>query len=109
MVLNHRDRVINAFKSVHSGHRIIITVVLLFIGSAIFSTANEWGFNLDEIYREKINTPVMDSRPAGGYSEIVKSVAIRYKVDPNLITAMIEIESKGNSRAVSPRGAKGLM
>ena len=109
MVLNHRDRVINAFKSVHSGHPIIITVVLLFIGSAIFSTATELVFNPDKIYREKINTPVMDSRPAGDYSEIVKSVAIRHKVDPNLITTIIEIESKGNSRVVSPRGAKGLM
>ncbi len=109
MVLNHRARAINAFKSVHSGYRMIIAVVLLFIGSAIFSTANEWGFNLNKLYREKINTPITDSRPAGVYSEIVKSMAIRYEVDPNLITTIIEIESKGNSRAVSPRGAKGLM
>lgn len=109
MLLNHRDRVINAFKSVHSGRRIIIVVVLLFIGSAIFSSANEWVFNLDKIYRGRINKPVRDSRPAGDYSEIVKSMAIKYEVDPNLITAIIEIESKGNSRARSPRGAKGLM
>jgi len=43
------------------------------------------------------------------YSDIVKSAAQRYKVDPNLIRAIIIRESGGDPQAISPKGAKGLM
>lgn len=38
----------------------------------------------------------------------IKHVAKRQKVDPKLITAIIAVESGGNPKAVSPKGAKGL-
>ena len=37
-----------------------------------------------------------------GYSEI-------YELDPDLVRAVIYVESGGNARAVSPKGASGLM
>lgn len=40
---------------------------------------------------------------------IVASAAHEYGVDPRLIRAVIQAESGGNHRAVSPRGAMGLM
>jgi hypothetical protein len=43
------------------------------------------------------------------YTAIVRKAAKRHRVDPRLIAAIIEIESGGNPRAVSFRGAKGLM
>ena len=49
--------------------------------------------------------PVADNTLEG----IVSSAAQEYGVDPRLIRAVIQAESGGNPRAVSPRGAMGLM
>ena len=43
------------------------------------------------------------------YDAIITRVADRYHIDPNLIKAMIMAESSYNPRAVSKKGAKGLM
>jgi hypothetical protein len=39
----------------------------------------------------------------------IKEVAARYRVSPRLVAAIIEAESEFNPRAVSRRGARGLM
>src|SRR2546429_622277 len=39
----------------------------------------------------------------------IKDVATRYDVPENLVATIVEIESRFNPRAVSPRGAQGLM
>lgn len=46
---------------------------------------------------------------ANVYSKHIQSAARKHKVDPHLITAIIETESKGNPMALSSKGAKGLM
>ncbi len=43
------------------------------------------------------------------YQEEIFKNAAQFKIDPYLIAAVIKIESKFDSDAVSPRGAKGLM
>jgi len=43
------------------------------------------------------------------WTPVVAPVAARYQLDPELILRMIEAESGGNPRAVSPKGAMGLM
>ena len=43
------------------------------------------------------------------YSEIVLSMAKKHKVDWRLVAAVLEVESNFNPRAVSPKGALGLM
>jgi hypothetical protein len=44
-----------------------------------------------------------------GYHPIINKKAKENDVDPSLITAVIKAESNGNPRAVSRKGAKGLM
>jgi soluble lytic murein transglycosylase-like protein len=43
------------------------------------------------------------------YGVIIKSKAMKYSVDPSLIEAVIKVESSFNARAVSRKGALGLM
>jgi len=57
------------------------------------------------ISRKKNHLPRLDS----DIDEIVNDTAKTFNLDPNLIRAVIQAESAGNPRAVSPKGAKGLM
>ncbi|MFQ5853029.1 MAG: lytic transglycosylase domain-containing protein [Candidatus Binatia bacterium] len=43
------------------------------------------------------------------FESIVRSVSDRYGVDPNLVWAVMKVESNFNPRAVSRKGARGLM
>jgi soluble lytic murein transglycosylase-like protein len=56
-------------------------------------------------------TNVSDSRyvPPDTYDDLIRRAADRYNVPFSLIKAMIHVESAFNARAVSPKGAKGLM
>jgi soluble lytic murein transglycosylase-like protein len=42
-------------------------------------------------------------------SDVVNSASGRYRLDPDLVTSVIKAESGFNVRAVSPKGAQGLM
>jgi soluble lytic murein transglycosylase-like protein len=43
------------------------------------------------------------------YDPIVKTYALKYRIDPDLVHSIIQAESNYDSRAVSPKGAAGLM
>ena len=59
--------------------------------------------------RERRNYLSFASQPSGRFEVAVRSASERYGVDPALIWAVMKVESNFNSRAVSPKGAKGLM
>lgn len=47
--------------------------------------------------------------PQSPYGKIIYDVAIRHSINPHLVAALIHVESSFNPRAVSPKGACGLM
>lgn len=47
--------------------------------------------------------------PEGPYGEMIFETARRHKVNPQVVAALIRAESAGNIRAVSHKGARGLM
>lgn len=55
-----------------------------------------------------INWDDLDQRERR-YDHIIKAAALRYDIDPSLIKAIIQVESRFDHQAVSPRGANGLM
>jgi len=74
------------------------------------------GKKADKILKEK-KTPTPEqarsveriSRDSGDFHDIVHKKASTYDVDPSLIKAVIKTESNWNSRAISRKGAMGLM
>jgi len=49
------------------------------------------------------------NRVRGNWESLITDISKRFGVDENLVTAVIARESAGNPRAISPKGAKGLM
>jgi len=48
-------------------------------------------------------------RPKANLSDVVNEASGRYRLDPDLVNSVIKAESGFNVRAVSPKGAQGLM
>jgi hypothetical protein len=55
------------------------------------------------------NETASQSSSPEDYGSYVQSVASKYEIEPELIHAVIKTESNGNHRAVSRKGAMGLM
>jgi hypothetical protein len=49
------------------------------------------------------------ARPTANLNEVVNDASSRYRLDPDLVNSVIKAESGFNVRAVSPKGAQGLM
>jgi Transglycosylase SLT domain/Domain of unknown function (DUF4124) len=61
-----------------------------------------------QIKSHPVNKAVGTPSPAD-YSAYVHKAASKYEIEPELIRAVIKTESNGNHRAVSKKGAMGLM
>jgi len=106
---------------------IVLLSCLLFFAPAAFSdiykytdengvvcyTDAPYGRKTEEVMKEKkikgkklIEKEVINSRD---YSSHVQRAASKYEIEPELIHAVIKTESNGNHRAVSRKGAMGLM
>ena len=53
--------------------------------------------------------PSEQPRQRSAYNSLIEKYASQYRLDPSLIHSMIATESGFNHRAVSPKGAQGLM
>jgi soluble lytic murein transglycosylase-like protein len=57
-----------------------------------------------------LNLPVSSrTSPKPSLNEVVNEASDRYRLDPDLVNSVIKAESGFNVRAVSPKGAQGLM
>lgn len=103
---------------------VIISLSLLFFVTDAFSDVYKYtdengvvcytdtplGKKADLIYRDSANKEKSSEKTGlSGYSTYVKKAASKYQIEPELIHAVIKTESNGNHRAVSNKGAMGLM
>src|SRR5579863_3873529 len=99
----------NGFSIRHERREVVGSVTRLYLG------ADRDGYvdvPTDEIdrFEKDLSAPAgattHNSRPM---NEVINAVSSRYHLDPDLINSVIHAESGFNPRAVSPKGAQGLM
>ena len=61
------------------------------------------------IVREITPSRSRSSSSSVPYLDLIQQIAKSYDLNPELVKAVIKIESNFNAKAVSPKGAKGLM
>jgi soluble lytic murein transglycosylase-like protein len=80
----------------------------------VTNTGEKSGYKVLSRYREFVGSSGMGLRSAKSgdaskYEEAVLEAAKRFALDPTLVKAVIRAESNFNPRAISPKGAMGLM
>ena len=58
---------------------------------------------------DRISAPAANSDHVPSLEEIVLAACSRYSIDPDIIYSLIRAESDFDPKAVSPKGARGLM
>src|SRR5579864_1176532 len=97
----------NGFSIRHQRREIIGSVTRLYLGADRNGYVDVPTADIDRIEQD-LSTPVAapGSQPM---NEVITAVSGRHHLDPDLINSVIHAESGFNPRAVSPKGAQGLM
>jgi soluble lytic murein transglycosylase-like protein len=100
----------NGFSIRHERREVLGSVTRLYLaadnnGYVDVPTANIEHFEKDLPAPVAVGTPV----PPQSMKEVINSISSRHHLDPDLINSVIHAESGFNPKAVSPRGARGLM
>jgi len=100
---------------------LVIPVIMLLhplpvADAAMYSYVDQFGrlhftnVPADSRYKEIPDFDAVRSAAVNGrYGDFIRTAADAYNLDPELIRAVIEVESNFNPFAVSPKGAMGLM
>jgi soluble lytic murein transglycosylase-like protein len=105
----------NGFTIRHEHRLVMGTTTRLFLGADDFSftdvpTAEITGYEPAPaaIPPSATSSPVKSASPPP-LNQLVDSASATYHLDPDLVNSVIHAESGFNTRAVSPKGARGLM
>jgi transglycosylase-like protein with SLT domain len=108
----------NGFSIRHDHRQIIGTITRLYIGgdqSSFVDIPTTEIDHFESIPETPVPAPALPANlhPATPHpfdlNQTVKSASGTYQLDPDLVTSVIRAESGFNTRALSPKGAQGLM
>jgi soluble lytic murein transglycosylase-like protein len=115
----------NGFSIRHERRQVIGTITRLYVDGDDSSFVDVPTEEIDHFEASPIEAPALAPRPdqpashpelqaenAGqplDLSEVIKAASGTYRLDPDLVNSVIRAESGFNVRAVSPKGAQGLM
>jgi hypothetical protein len=104
----------NGFSIRHEKSEIVGTVTRLYLGTDRTGYVDIPTTEIDRFEKDlappikiPVSVPVPD-RPQS-LNKVIDSISDRHHLDPDLINSVIHAESGFNPRAVSPKGAQGLM
>jgi hypothetical protein len=100
----------NGFSIRHERREVIGSVTRLYLGADRDGYVDVPTIEIDG-FEKDLSAPATGKVHAGSQpmNELIKSVSNRHHLDPDLINSVIHAESGFNPRAVSPKGAQGLM
>ena len=100
----------NGFSIRHEQRETVGSVTRLYLGT---DKAEYVDIDTDQIERfEEDLSPLVPLTPPArpqNLNEVINAISDRHHIDPDLINSVIHAESGFNPRAVSPKGAQGLM
>lgn len=91
--------------SLRPRHRVLYFILFTALCGMLFPTTS---FAASLVYLEK-NAPAFLVQAKDNYGEMVNIASLLHDYDKNMIFAVIIVESEGKERAVSHKGAQGLM
>ena len=97
----------NGFSIRHERREIVGSVTRLYLGADKNGYVDVPTSDI-ESFEEDISAPAA-AHSSQSVNEVVNIVSGRHHLDPDLINSVIHAESGFNPRAVSPKGAQGLM
>ena len=91
----------------------LLIIILLFVPSLVWGenlsvVPNPEGLVIDKALLEKITLPVKHEK-GSTLSETARIIAVEQGLSPKLVDSIIRAESNGDPKAVSRKGAMGLM
>ena len=100
----------NGFSIRHERREVIGSVTRLYLGADRNGYVDVPTVEIDS-FEKDLSAPAAGKTPHSSQEmkEVINAVSSRHHLDPDLINSVIHAESGFNPRAVSPRGAQGLM
>jgi soluble lytic murein transglycosylase-like protein len=99
----------NGFSIRHERREVVGSVTRLYLGSDRDGYVDVPTDEIDR-FEKDLSAPAGETpRSPQQMNEVINTVSGRHHLDPDLINSVIHAESGFNPRAVSPKGAQGLM
>jgi len=92
-------------------HAVGLAALVLTMASAYMASRPNTPQNVQEVARltDDSAEEATDETTVVEIEAHIREIAVRYRISPRLVAAIVEVESEFNPRAVSRRGARGLM
>jgi len=97
----------NGFSIRHERREVVGAVTRLYLGADRDGYVDVPTADIDR-FEQDLSSPAAADK-AQPMNEVINAVSSRHHLDPDLINSVIHAESGFNPRAVSPKGAQGLM
>src|SRR5438067_7849478 len=100
----------NGFSIRHERRDVLGAVTRLYTAADASSYVDVSTDQIDHFEKDfSVPPPATKRENPKNLNEIINSISDRHHLDPDLINSVIHAESAFNARAVSPKGAQGLM
>jgi soluble lytic murein transglycosylase-like protein len=98
----------NGFSIRHDRREVVGPVTRLYLGADKNGYVDVPTVNIDH-FEPDLSRQAAATQNLSGMPELITRASGRYRLDPDLVNSVIRAESGFNPKAVSPKGAQGLM